>query len=76
MNRAPPRRIGILAGGQSLPLEIAESLKQRGVSVHIVAIEGEADETLAGFDTTWVNWGQIGKIISSFKTAGSHSWVS
>ncbi len=69
MNRAPLSRIGILAGGQSLPLEIAESLKQRGVSVHIVAIEGEADESLAGFDTTWVNWGQIGKIISSFKTA-------
>jgi UDP-2,3-diacylglucosamine hydrolase len=75
MRRASPRRIGILAGGQSLPMEIAESLRQRGALVHIVAIEGEASETLSGPDTTWVNWGQIGKIISSFKNAGCRQVV-
>ena len=70
MRRASPRRIGILAGGRSLPMELAQSLRQRGASVHIVAIEGEASEALSGPDTTWVNWGQIGKIIASFKNAG------
>lgn len=75
MRRASPRRIGILAGGQSLPIEIAQSLRQRGASVHIVAIEGEASETLSGPDTTWVNWGQIGKIIASFKNAGCRQVV-
>ena len=40
---ASPGRVGILAGGGRLPLTIAESVIERGGSVHIVAIEGEAD---------------------------------
>ncbi len=69
MHRPPARRIGILAGGKSLPIEIAESLKSRGVPVHVVALEGEAGEEIERFSPTWVNWGQIGKIIASFKKA-------
>lgn len=70
MQRPSARRIGILAGGRSLPMEIAEGLKARGVGVHIVAIEGEADAALNAFNPDILNWGQIGGIVASFKKAG------
>lgn len=69
MVRPPSRHIGILAGGRSLPREIAEGLIARGIGVHIVGIEGEADSQLDKFNPTIVNWGQIGGILSAFKSA-------
>ncbi|HJZ43499.1 MAG TPA: UDP-2,3-diacylglucosamine diphosphatase LpxI, partial [Hyphomicrobiaceae bacterium] len=63
-------RIGILAGGGRLPLMIAESIAARGQSVHIVAIEGEADPAVAGFPHTWVNWGQIGRMVDTLRGQG------
>src|SRR6185295_8853138 len=60
-------RIGILAGGGRLPLTIAESVIERGGSVHIVAIEGEADVAIARFPHTWVNWGQVGRMVSTLR---------
>jgi UDP-2,3-diacylglucosamine hydrolase len=61
------RRIGILAGGGRLPLTIAESVVERGGSVHIVAIEGEADPGIERFSHTWVNWGQVGRMVSTLR---------
>jgi UDP-2,3-diacylglucosamine hydrolase len=63
-------RIGILAGGGRLPLMIAESVAARGQSVHIVAIEGEADPAVAGFPHTWVNWGEIGRMVDTLRGQG------
>lgn len=60
-------RIGILAGGGRLPLMIAESVAARGDGVHIVAIEGEADPEVARFPHTWVNWGQIGRMVATLR---------
>jgi DUF1009 family protein len=62
-----PDRIGVLAGGGRLPLTIAERVIERGGSVHIVAIEGEADPAVAGFPHTWVNWGQVGRMVSTLR---------
>jgi DUF1009 family protein len=64
---ASPGPIGILAGGGRLPLTIAESVIGRGGSVHIVAIEGEADPAVARFPHTWVNWGQVGRMVSTLR---------
>jgi UDP-2,3-diacylglucosamine hydrolase len=64
---ASPGRVGILAGGGRLPLTIAESVIERGGSVHIVAIEGEADPAIARFPHTWVNWGQVGRMVSTLR---------
>ncbi|MCH9807470.1 MAG: UDP-2,3-diacylglucosamine diphosphatase LpxI [Alphaproteobacteria bacterium] len=75
MAKPSSRQIGILAGGGSLPREIAEGLAVRGVGVHIVAIDGEADRQLDKFNPTNVNWGQIGLILSSFKSAGCRQIV-
>ncbi|MEO1280649.1 MAG: UDP-2,3-diacylglucosamine diphosphatase LpxI [Pseudomonadota bacterium] len=62
--------IGILAGGGSLPLEIAQCLREQGRQVVIVVLEGEADELAALPGTIVRNWGRIGGIVSAFKDAG------
>jgi lipid-A-disaccharide synthase len=66
----PPGRIGILAGGGRLPLTIAESVTGHGGSVHIVAIEGEADQAVARFPHTWVNWGHVGRMVTTLRRHG------
>ena len=68
-------RIGILAGGGRLPLMIAESVTARGQQVHIVAIEGEADPEIARFPHTWVNWGQIGRMVATLHEQGAAELV-
>lgn len=64
------RAIGILAGGGSLPREIAEQATARGERVHIVAIAGEVDDDLAPYPVTTVGWGQIGSMVGALKGAG------
>src|SRR5262245_25672584 len=68
-------RIGILAGGGRLPLMIAESVAARGEGVHIVAIMGEADPEIARFPHTWVNWGQIGRMVATLRAEGADRLV-
>jgi DUF1009 family protein len=46
---------------------IAESIERRGGSVYIIAIEGEADSEIERFPHTWVNWGQIGRILATLR---------
>jgi DUF1009 family protein len=65
-----PRVVGILAGGGSLPREIAEHVTARGGAVHIVAIAGESDDDLSAFPLTVVGWGKIGAMLQALKSAG------
>jgi DUF1009 family protein len=67
--------IGILAGGGRLPITIAESITARGGAVHIVGIEGEADAGIAGFPHTWVNWGQIGRMVATLHAEDARELV-
>ncbi len=68
-------RIGILAGGGRLPVMIAESVVARGGSVHIVGIEGEADQDLTRFPHTLVNWGQIGRMVATLRAESGSELV-
>jgi len=68
-------RIGILAGGGRLPLLLAESLAARGVGVHIIGLEGEADAGIAGFAHSWVRWGEIGRILTTLRQEGCRELV-
>ena len=61
------RRIGILAGGGSLPREIADSVAARGLPLHIVALDSEADADFGPYPVTRVNWGEIGRMVDTFK---------
>lgn len=65
--QAQERRIGILSGGGSLPLEIADSARRQGAQVHIVALDGEADADFGTHKVTTVNWGQIGTMVRTLK---------
>ena len=47
----------------------------RGGTVHIVAIDGEADEGLQRLPHTNVGWAQIGHMIAAFRKAGSPKLV-
>ena len=68
-DRAEP--IGILAGGGSLPLEIARSVSGRGGSVHVVIINGEADnKALESFPHTRLSWSELGGAIKALRQAG------
>ena len=62
-------RLGILAGGGSLPREIAALTLARGGSVEIVALKGEANADFGDLPVTWVSWGQIGAMIRTLKAA-------
>jgi len=68
-------RIGILAGGGRLPLMLAESVTARRGAVHIVGIEGEADAAISRFPHTWVNWGQIGRMVATLRSEGGGRMV-
>lgn len=75
--KAPPRvaRCGMIAGGGSLPVEIARNLTARGVKVHIVMIEGEADDALRAFPHTILNWAELGRAVSALKRAGMKDMI-
>jgi DUF1009 family protein len=75
MGQESPRVIGILAGGGSLPREIARHVTQRGDRVHIVAIAGEAGEDYAPYPATLLGWGKIGGMIAALKGAGVQDLV-
>lgn len=63
-----PVRLGILAGGGSLPATLQDAARRRGWPVHIVAIEGEADALVTtGRECTRVDWGQIGGMLQAFR---------
>ncbi len=70
MSSSAPRVVGILAGGGSLPREIAERVVARGDAVQIVAIAGEGGGDFAPFPATVVGWGEIGAMVRTFKNAG------
>ena len=65
----PIKRIGIIAGAGSLPLEVARSVTRRGGEVHVVMVEGAADPALSAFPHTMVNWAQPGRAMTAFRRA-------
>lgn len=63
-------RVGIIAGGGTLPLEIARSVQARGGFVHSVLIEGQALGALRNYPHTDASWAEVGKAVRAFKRAG------
>lgn len=64
------RPVGILAGGGALPVELASALRRQGREVVLVAIEGEGEGWSARTDAVVRNFGQIGGIVSAFRSRG------
>jgi UDP-2,3-diacylglucosamine hydrolase len=62
--------LGIIAGRGPLPCVLAEAASARGLSLHIVAIRGEAREEIERFPHTWIKWGEIGKMFAALDKNG------
>ena len=66
----PLNSVGILAGGGIFPLEIARSVAARGGYVHVIMIEGDADDALLVFPHTRVHWSKLGRAVKALRRAG------
>lgn len=63
-------RLGIIAGGGSLPRRIADVSRSSGRDVFIVAFEGQTDaETIEGLDHEWF---KLGAMAAPLKRMASH----
>ncbi len=64
--------IGLVAGNGQFPAEFIENARARGLEVVVLALNGEADPSLAAHarSMTWVGVGQLGKIIKVLKREG------
>lgn len=65
-------KYGLIAGNGQFPFLVVEGAKKAGAELAVVAIK---EETSAGItdvaeNVTWVSIGQLGKMISFFKTSG------
>jgi len=65
-----PESLGIIAGGGDLPRAVAESARESGRSIFVVALEGSAQGWVKGFPHVWVGLGQTGKAFRALKDAG------
>ena len=61
-------RLGIIAGGGDLPVEIANAMA--GMNPFIVRVKGFGTDSFEGFESVEKSIGQIGGILKALKTAG------
>jgi len=59
--------LGIIAGRGSLPSVIARAAMASEIPIHLVAIRGETSEEIERFPHTWIQWGEIGKLLAALK---------
>ncbi len=71
-----PPRLGIIAGGGTLPQRIATACLDRGQAPYVAALSGHcAPETVAGLDHGWFDLAGIGHITEALRRAGCRDVV-
>lgn len=65
-------KFGLIAGNGRFPFLVLEGAKKAGASLSVVAIKEETDKSIEDFaeNVIWVGIGQLGKMISFFKSEG------
>lgn len=65
-------KFGLIAGNGRFPFLVAEGARRAGASLAVVAIREETDKEIENVadKVQWVGIGQLGKMISFFKTEG------
>jgi DUF1009 family protein len=65
-------KYGLIAGNGEFPFLVVEGAKKEGVSLSVVAIREETDKRIeeSAEKIIWVGIGQLGKMISFFKSEG------
>ena len=56
--------LGILAGGGSVPLHVADAAIRAGRDVFVIDVAGEADPAIADYPHALLQWGEIGRMQS------------
>ncbi len=65
------RKLGLIAGGGALPVQVAEGCEAAGKPVFIIGLTGWAEpQAIARFPHDWASVGEIGKIFKRFKEEG------
>lgn len=64
------RKLGLIAGGGSLPVEIAEHCEQAGRPFFVARLKGFAGPELARFPGADIGLAEVGKCIKALKRAG------
>jgi DUF1009 family protein len=67
MPPASTKALGIVAGGGELPLAIAESARQSGREVFVLALLGSADEWVKSYPHEWASLGEVNKAIKALR---------
>jgi UDP-2,3-diacylglucosamine hydrolase len=62
--------IGIICGGGSIPLAVAEAVRARGRAVMLFPLRGFADPAVERFPHQWVHLGAVGRLLSAMRKAG------
>jgi len=65
-------KFGLIAGNGQFPFLVVEGARQQGASLAVAAIKEETDNRIddVADDVQWVGIGQLGKMISYFKSRG------
>jgi len=64
-----PRKLGLVAGGGSLPRQIVEACRVQGRDVVVVAFDGTTTQaTVVGVDHIWTRLGAVGRTIDWLKS--------
>lgn len=65
-------KYGLIAGNGRFPFLVLEGARRQGASLSVVAIKEETDKSIeeAAENVIWVGIGQLGKMISFFKSEG------
>lgn len=61
--------LGVVAGGGELPRAIAESARDAGRQVFVLALRGSSDNWVSNFSHEWVALGETGKAFSQLHAA-------
>jgi len=64
--------LGIIAGGGTLPRAVAQSARQAGKSVFIIAVRGAADDAIEEFPHAWVSLGEAGRVLRLLREHDCH----
>lgn len=66
----PPSKLAILAGGGSLPAEVAEACRRKGIAVFLVDLAGFAGEWAREHSAMQIGLGQVGRLLETLKAEG------
>jgi DUF1009 family protein len=67
--------LGIIAGGGELPRVIAESARECGRDIFVIALTGSADDWVNAVAHEWASLGEVGKVIRALRGAGCEEVV-